>query len=60
MTIRAALAAWHYIFGFGVSREAAASRTVGGSATPAACKARLANRTNISKSENADIHISSS
>jgi hypothetical protein len=35
MAIRAALAAWHYIFGSG-DQPAAASRTVGGSATPAA------------------------
>jgi hypothetical protein len=41
MAIRAALAAWHYIFGSG-DQPAAASRTVGGSATPAARTARLA------------------
>src|SRR6195256_2505190 len=41
MIIRAALAAWHYIFGSG-DQPAAASRTVGGRATPAARTARLA------------------
>jgi hypothetical protein len=42
MTIRASPAAWHYIFGFGGGQDAAAARTVGGRATPAARKARPA------------------
>ena len=42
MAIHAARAAWHYICDGAWVQEAAASRTVGGSATPAARKARLA------------------